>query len=101
MLIIHVFVHVKSDSAELFKEETIRNAQNSIKEPGIIRFDVIQQEDDFTQFLLIEMYKNAEAAKKHKDTAHYIRWREAVEPLLAEPRKSIKYVNIFPDDSKF
>jgi (4S)-4-hydroxy-5-phosphonooxypentane-2,3-dione isomerase len=101
MLIVHVFVHVKPGNVELFKEETIRNAQNSIKEPGIVRFDIIQQEDDFTQFLLIEMYKNAEAAKKHKETAHYARWRETAEPLLAEPRKSIKYINIFPDDSKF
>jgi (4S)-4-hydroxy-5-phosphonooxypentane-2,3-dione isomerase len=101
MLIVHVFVHVKPGSVELFKEETIRNAQNSIKEPGIVRFDIIQQEDDLTQFVLTEMYKNVEAVKKHKETAHYARWREIAEPLLAEPRKSIKYVNIFPDDNKF
>jgi quinol monooxygenase YgiN len=99
MLIVHVFVHVKEDQIEAFKAATIDNASHSIQETGIARFDVIQQSDDPTQFLLVEVYRNDEAPAQHKETAHYQRWRDTVAPMMAEPRRSVKYANIFPSDS--
>jgi len=98
MIIVHVHVHIKSDNVDAFKEATIENARNSIKEPGILRFDVLQQEDDPTQFLLIEVYEDNNAIAQHKESAHYARWRDVVQSVMSEPRKSIKYVNIFPGD---
>ena len=98
MLIVHVFAHVKSESIEAFRAATIENAQHSIQEPGIARFDVIQQQDDATRFVLVEVYRTADAPAKHKATAHYAQWRDAVAELMAEPRTSIKYSNIYPDD---
>ena len=101
MLIVHVFVSTKPDKVEVFKEVTLKNARNSIKEPGVLRFDILQQKDDPASFLLVEMYRNSDAAAKHKETAHYAEWRDAVESLISEPRKSIKYINLFPDDREF
>jgi quinol monooxygenase YgiN len=98
MIIVHVHVHIKSDNVDAFKEATIENARNSIKEPGILRFDVLQQEDDPTQFLLIEVYEDNNAIAQHKESAHYARWRDVVQSMMSEPRKSIKYINIFPVD---
>jgi len=98
MIIVHVHAHIKSDNVDAFKEATIENARNSIKEPGILRFDVLQQEDDPTQFLLIEVYEDNNAIAQHKESAHYARWRDVVQSVMSEPRKSIKYVNIFPGD---
>ncbi|MCL5070657.1 MAG: antibiotic biosynthesis monooxygenase [Actinobacteria bacterium] len=83
---------------ESFKTATLKNAQNSIKEPGILRFDFIQQEDNPLNFLLVEVYKDSNAVAQHKETSHYNEWRQSVEHMIAEPRKSIKYVNIFPED---
>lgn len=99
MLIVHVFVHVKPDSVEAFKKATLLNAQNSVREPGIARFDVIQQVDDPARFVLVEVYRTADAPGQHKETAHYAAWRDTVAPMMAEPRTSIKYANIFPDES--
>ena len=99
MQIVHVHVHVKPEFIEAFKQATIENASNSVKEPGIARFDVIQQTDDPTRFILIEIYKTAEASGAHKETAHYKRWRDDVMKMMAEPRQGVKYVNLFPDDS--
>lgn len=99
MQIVHVHVHVKPEFVEAFKQATIENASNSVKEPGIARFDVIQQSDDPTRFILIEIYKTAEASGAHKETAHYKRWRDDVMKMMAEPRQGIKYINLFPDDS--
>lgn len=99
MLIVHVHVHVKPEFVEAFKQATLDNASNSEKEEGIARFDVIQQEDDPTRFVLLEVYKTAEATVAHKETAHYLRWRDTVTDMMAEPRQGIKYSNIFPDDS--
>lgn len=96
MIIVHVHAHVKPDRVDAFKEATLENARNSIKEPGILRFDVIQQEDDLTRFLLVEVYKDIGATAQHKDTAHYAKWRDTIQSMIFEPRKSIKYVNIFP-----
>jgi len=98
MLIVHVHVHVKPDSVDAFKEATVKNAQKSIEEPGIARFDVIQKEDDPTRFILVEAYRTAYAPAQHKETTHYAQWRDTVEPMMAEPRHSVKYINLFPDD---
>lgn len=99
MEIVHVHVHVRPEFVEAFKEATIENARNSIQEAGVARFDVIQQVDDPTKFILVEVYKTAEAPRLHKETAHYARWREAVAGMMAEPRRGIQYSNIFPDDA--
>jgi quinol monooxygenase YgiN len=98
MLIAIVNVHVKSDSIDAFKEITQENARYSIKEPGIARFDVLQQEDDPTRFILFEVYRNDDAPARHRETAHYQKWKEAATDLMAEPRTNIKYRNIFPSD---
>jgi quinol monooxygenase YgiN len=98
MLVVHVHVHVKSASIEAFKQVTLENARNSVKEPGIARFDVIQQADDPSLFILVEVYRTTDAPAKHKGTAHYARWRDAVMTMMDEPRSSVKYANVFPDD---
>ncbi len=99
MHIVHVFIHVKADKLQEFKTATIDNGTNSRQEPGVARFDFLQQADDPTRFLLVEVYRTPEDAAKHKETAHYNRWRVAVEPLLAEPRTRIVYANLSPDES--
>lgn len=96
MLIVHVFVHVQPDTIEAFTAATLDNAQHSVQEPGIVRFDVIQQQDDPTRFVLVEIYRTAEDPARHKETAHYARWRDAVAGMMAEPRTSIKYAPVFP-----
>ncbi len=98
MFIVHVFVHVNDSDVESFKKASAENAANSIQESGIARFDVIQQLDDPSRFVLVEVYKEKEDAAKHKDTDHYKKWRDAVAPMMAEPRSSIKFVNIVPDE---
>jgi autoinducer 2-degrading protein len=97
MIIVHVSVHVKSDDVDAFRAATLENARNSVQEPGIVRFDVVQQEDDPTRFLLIEIYRTAADPARHKETAHYLTWRDAVEPMMAEPRRSVRYVALTPD----
>ena len=99
MLIVHVHVHVKPEFVPAFKPATVENASNSVREPGIARFDVIQQADDPTHFILVEVYRSQEATVKHKETAHYNHWREAAEPLMAEPRSRIVYTNVSPEDA--
>ncbi len=98
MFIVHVFIHVKEDSVEAFKAASAENARNSIRERGIARFDVIQQMDDPTRFVLVEVYRTADDPARHKETAHYKAWRDTVEAMMAEPRASMKYANVFPDD---
>jgi quinol monooxygenase YgiN len=99
MLIVHVHVHVKPDAVEAFRAATIENARNSVQEPGIARFDVVQQADDPTRFLLVEVYRTVEDTVRHKETAHYQAWRDAVADLMAEPRTSVRYANVFSDDA--
>src|SRR6266852_4000382 len=94
LLIVHVQVHVKPDTVAAFRAATLANAQASVLEPGIARFDVIQSQEDPTRFVLVEVYRNAGAPAAHKETAHYLAWRDAVAELMAEPRTSIKYQNI-------
>jgi autoinducer 2-degrading protein len=98
MFIVHVHVHVKPEFVEAFKEATIENARNSVQEPGIARFDVIQQQDDPTRFVLVEVYRTKDDPARHKETAHYKKWRDTVAEMMAEPRSSLKYDNVFPDD---
>lgn len=98
MQIVLVHVHVKPEFMEAFKQASIENASNSVKETGIARFDVIQQVDDPTRFILVEVYKTADAPASHKETAHYARWRDTVAEMMAEPRQGIKYTNVFPSD---
>jgi (4S)-4-hydroxy-5-phosphonooxypentane-2,3-dione isomerase len=98
MFIVHVFVHVKAEAVEAFKAASIENARNSKKEPGIARFDVVQQTDDPTKFVLVEVYRTDADAAKHKQTAHYAKWRDTVDSMMAEPRTSIKYNNVFPNE---
>jgi len=97
MLIVHIQVHVIPDGVDAFREATLANARASIQEPGIARFDVVQQEDDPTRFALVEIYRTPEAAAAHKATAHYAVWRDAVAPLMAEPRTRTAYRPVFPD----
>jgi quinol monooxygenase YgiN len=99
MLIVQVNVKVKADSIEAFREATVANARNSVQEPGIARFDVLQRADDPTRFVLVEVYRTAEDPALHKQTEHYRLWRDTVEPMMAEPRSSLKYANVFPDDA--
>jgi len=98
MHIVHVHVRVKPEHIQAFQKATIENAQNSIKEPGIARFDVIQDLEDPSHFVLIEVYRSIEDVGKHKETDHYAKWRNVVEKMMAEPRRSVRYQNIFPDD---
>jgi (4S)-4-hydroxy-5-phosphonooxypentane-2,3-dione isomerase len=96
MLIVHVHVHVKPDVVEAFRLATVENATNSLKEPGIARFDLVQQRDDATRFVLVEVYRDDAAAAAHKETAHYAKWRDAVANMMAEPRSSVKYNAVTP-----
>ena len=99
MLVVHVHVHVKAESVEAFKRATLANARESLKEAGVARFDVVQQQDDPTRFVLVEVYRDAAAAATHKETPHYPIWRDAVATMMAEPRRSVKFNNVFPDDA--
>ena len=97
MFIVHVHAHVRPESVADFMQATIENARASIQEPGIARFDVVQQQEDATRFVLIEVYRTPDAAAAHKETAHYAKWRDAVAGMMAEPRHSVKYSTVFPD----
>ena len=97
-MIVQVQVHVKPESVEAFQKATIENARNSVQEPGIARFDVLQAADDPTRFVLAEVYRSKEAPAAHRETAHYRAWAETVANMLAEPRTRVIYSNIFPAD---
>jgi len=99
MVIVHVSVHVKPEHVAAFAEATRENARNSVQEPGVVRFDVLQQEDDPTRFLLMEIYRTGADPALHKMTSHYLTWVETVEPMMAEPRTRARYVTVSPDDA--
>lgn len=99
MLVVHVHVQVKPECVEAFKKATLANAQASVQEQGIARFDVAQQTDDPTKFVLVEVYRNDDAPARHKETAHYAAWRDTVAGMMAQPRSSVKYSNVFPGDA--
>jgi len=96
MHVIHVHVHVKPEAVGAFREASLANASQSVREPGVARFDVLQQQDDPTRFILVEIYRSTAAIAAHKETAHYAVWRDAVAPLMAEPRWSAKYAFVSP-----
>jgi quinol monooxygenase YgiN len=98
MLIVHVFVRVKPDQGEAFIAATLENAAHSVQEAGIARFDIIQQQDDPHRFVLVEVYRSPEDPALHKETAHYLKWRDTVADMMAEPRRSTKYTNLYPAD---
>ena len=98
MLVVHVQVRVKSGDVEAFRAATLENARQSVLEPGISRFELLQAEDDPTRFVLVEVFRSAQGPAAHKQTAHYAKWRDTVEPMMAVPRRSDKLRNIFPDD---
>jgi len=91
VLIVHVHVHVKPDRVEQFQKATVENARTSVTEPGVVRFDIIQQQDDPTHFVLVEVYRSVEASAAHKETSHYKAWRDAVADMMIEPRASVKF----------
>ena len=98
MLVVHVQVHVKPEFVGAFRDATLENASNSVREPGVARFDVLQQSDDPTRFVLVEVYRTADDPVRHKETPHYQTWRDAVAEMMADPRSSTRYDNVFPDD---
>jgi autoinducer 2-degrading protein len=98
MLVVHVHVRVKPDDLEAFLVETQRNAAASLQEPGVRRFDVLQEESEPTHLVLTEVYVDQSAADAHKQTAHYARWRDAVAEMVAEPRTSRRFVAVFPGE---
>jgi quinol monooxygenase YgiN len=99
LLVVHVHVHVRAEHVDAFRDATLANARESVKEPGIARFDVIQDTEDATRFVLVEVYRTPQAPAAHKETAHYLKWRDTVAPMMAEPRTSRKFTNSFPDDA--
>ena len=99
MLVVHVHIRVKPDCVDPFRQASLANARQSVQEPGVARFDVVQQQGDPTRFVLVEVYRNAEAQAAHKETRHYQTWRDTVESMMAEPRSSVKFTNVFPDDN--
>jgi autoinducer 2-degrading protein len=101
MLIVHVHVKVKPDFIEAFQKATVANAHASRSESGIARFDILQQPDDPTRFVLIEAYRTAESPAAHKETQHYKTWRDTVAEMMAEPRQSVKFINIDPPDAQY
>jgi autoinducer 2-degrading protein len=99
MFIVHVCIQVKSENLEEFKLATLANVKNSLQEPGIARFDFLEETDDRNRFMLVEVYRTAEDAQKHKETAHYQAWRDRVAPMMETPRTNIKLANIHPADA--
>lgn len=96
MLVLHVTIHVLPEHVDAFRAATLDNAWHSLQEPGVARFDVLQQEDDPTRFVLVEAYRDADAPAAHKETAHYLRWRDTVAPMMAEPRRGVRCAALAP-----
>src|SRR3954469_21055272 len=101
MLVVHIHVHVKPEHVEAFMAATRKNSEESLREPGVARFDVVQQADDRTRFVFVEAYKTPDAPAQHKQTPHYAAWRDAVEPMLQSPRTSVKFDSVAPDEPRW
>jgi quinol monooxygenase YgiN len=101
MLVVHVHISVQPDCVAAFQEATVANARESLKEPGVARFDLLQQVDAPTRFIIVEAYRNAAAPAQHKETRHYQIWRDAVAPMMAEPRVSVKFASLHPEDENW
>ena len=99
MLIVAVQIRVKPESLDAFVAASLENAGHSVQEPGIARFDILRDSTDPAHFVFVEVYRNADAPARHKETAHYAKWRDAVADMMAEPRTSVKYENLFPGDA--
>lgn len=99
MYVVCVTVHVKPENSPQFVEATLVNARSTRQEPGNVRFDVLQGEDDPNRFFLYEVYRGKEAFTSHQQTSHYLRWREAVKDWMAQPRQGLRYTNLFPADA--
>ncbi len=97
MFVVCIHVCVKPENREAFVEATLENARQTIQEPGNLRFDVNQQVDAPDRFVLYEVYRDEAGMAAHKETAHYARWRDAVEPWMAEPRRGVKHSSLFPE----
>jgi quinol monooxygenase YgiN len=95
MHIVHVSVHVNLDAIDAFTSATLDNARHSMQEPGVVRFDVLQQPDDPSRFLLVECYRTPADQLAHRETAHYLRWRDAVAPMMASPRAATKFAAVY------
>jgi quinol monooxygenase YgiN len=98
MHVVHVHVHVRASAIDAFVEATLANAKSSLLEPGVFRFDVMQQADDPSRFVLVEIYRTIDDPARHRDTDHYKEWRDTVAEMMAEPRAAVKFVNVFPTD---
>jgi autoinducer 2-degrading protein len=101
MLIVHIDVRVKPEGVETFRRATIENARASLEEPGVVRFDFAQALDDPTRFVLVEVYRDEPASAKHKETAHYAKWRDAVSELMAAPRTRVAYRAEYPEPARW
>jgi len=101
VLIVHVHVQVKPGQIQAFQQATAKNARHSLKEPGILRFDVIQETEHPERFVLVEVYKDQDAPARHKETAHYAEWRDVVADMMAAPRTSFKYSAVFPEAGRW
>jgi autoinducer 2-degrading protein len=101
MHIVIVDIHVLPERLEEFKAATLENAASSLQEPGVARFDFLQQGDDPTHFVLFEAYYQPEDQQKHRETAHYQAWRDRVASMMAAPRVGTRYVNLFPPDHQW
>ncbi len=101
LLVVHVHARVSRGSEEAFRAASVANAAASRQEPGVVRFDLLADREEPTHFVLVEIYRDAAAAAAHKQTSHYATWRDAVAPLMAEPRRSEKYLNVSPEDAGF
>jgi autoinducer 2-degrading protein len=93
-----IHIHVKPESVEAFKQASLQNAAGSLTEPGVVRFDVLQQKDDPTRFVLYEVYRTPDDPARHRETAHYKVWNDAVAEMMTEPRSRAFYANVFPGD---
>lgn len=101
MIIVHVHVRVRPERVEAFRDATVENARRSLQEPGVIRFDVVQQQEDATRFVLVEIYRSEQDQARHKATAHYAAWRDTVADMMAEPRTSVAYARVYPDAGRW
>jgi quinol monooxygenase YgiN len=99
MHILLVHIQVKPEFVDQFHVATLENARNSVQEPGVARFDVLQQTDDPTRFVLVEVYHAKEAHAQHRETAHFATWRDTVAEMMAAERTRSEYVNLFPDEA--
>jgi len=98
MHIVHVDIKVNPESIDAFRLATLENARTSAREPGVARFDFLQNIEDPARFTLVEVYRTPEDVAKHKQTAHYASWNESVATMMAEPRTRLVFTNMFPPD---